>query len=268
MQNYICATCGVQYTASEHPPEQCIICEDERQYVGQNGQQWTTLEELRQKHHNTFNTLIPGLTSIVSEPIIALGQRTHLVQTPSFNVLWDCITLIDDATVQKVQAMGGIATMAISHPHYYSTIVEWSHELGNVPIYIHEAERQWVTRPDPVVRLWEGESCTLADGLTLVRCGGHFDGSSVLHWRDGLDGKGILLTGDTISVVSDRRYVSFMYSYPNLVPLSPAKVEHIVRSIEPLNFEQVYDAFGRIVPQDGKEAVRRSADRYIKTIQG
>jgi hypothetical protein len=268
MPNYICATCGVQYPASDQPPAHCKICEDERQYIGPNGQQWTTLEELRRDHHNTFTSLLPGLTSIVSEPKVALGQQTHLIQTPTFNLLWDCITLIDDATVAKIKAMGGISAMAISHPHYYSTIIEWSHALGNVPIYIHEAEREWVVRPDPVVHFWNGESLTLADGLTLIRCGGHFEGSSVLHWRDGLDGQGVLLVGDTISVVSDKRYVSFMYSYPNLIPLPKSKVEHIVQAIEPFNYEQVYDAFGRIVPQDGKAAVKRSAERYIKAIQG
>src|SRR5581483_10019645 len=158
-----------------------------------------------------------------------------------------------------VNEMGGINAMAISHPHYYSTIIDWSHAFGNIPIYIHEAEREWVIRPDPVGRFWEGETCQLADGLTLIRCGGHFEGSSVLHWRNGLDGKGVLLTGDTISVVSDRRYVSFMYSYPNLIPLPASKIERIVQAIEPLNYEQVYDAFGRIVPANGKNAVKSSA---------
>ena len=266
MQNYICATCGVQYPASQQPPDSCKICQDERQYVGLNGQQWTTLDELKPGHHNTFTQHIPGLTSIITEPSVAIGQRAHLVQTPNYNLLWDCITLLDDATIESIRALGGIKAMAISHPHYYSTIIEWSHAFGNVPIYIHEAERNWVVRPDPVVRFWDGESCSLADGLTLVRCGGHFEGSSVLHWRDGLDGKGVLLTGDTISVVSDRRYVSFMYSYPNLIPLSRTKIEHLVDTVEPLNFDQIYDAFGRIVSQNGKEAVKRSAERYIKAL--
>jgi hypothetical protein len=40
----ICRTCGVQYGA---PRKDCPICEDERQYVGWDGQQWTTLAELR-----------------------------------------------------------------------------------------------------------------------------------------------------------------------------------------------------------------------------
>lgn len=268
MPEFLCATCGVQYATSEQPPEVCIICSDERQYVGLNGQRWLTLDEVRSNHHNIFTPLIPNLTSIVTEPAFGINQRAHVVQTPSFNMLWDCITLVDPVTVSKVDEMGGLKAMALSHPHYYSTIIEWSHAFGKIPIYIHADDREWVTRPDPVIEFWEGETLELENGLTLIRCGGHFEGSTVLHWQGGLEGKGVLLSGDTVTVVSDRRYASFMYSYPNLIPLPADKVQHIVDALEPFEFEQVYDAFAKIITTDGKAAVKRSAERYIKTIQG
>ena len=47
MPNYICKTCGTQFAESEQPPANCPICEDPRQYIGWNGQQWTTLDELK-----------------------------------------------------------------------------------------------------------------------------------------------------------------------------------------------------------------------------
>ena len=40
---YICVQCGVQFSAAPTPPEKCPICEDERQAVHWDGQQWTTL---------------------------------------------------------------------------------------------------------------------------------------------------------------------------------------------------------------------------------
>ncbi len=266
MQNYMCATCGVQYAATEEPPEGCKICQDERQYIGLDGQKWTTLDAIKPDRHNTFTPLVDSLTSIVTEPSFGIGQRAHVVQTPAFNMLWDCISLIDDRTVEKINAMGGIKAIALSHPHYYSTIVNWSQAFGGIPIYIHAADREWVTQPDPAIQFWEGETLQLADGLTLINCGGHFAGSSVLHWRDGNNGTGVLLTGDTIDVVSDRRYVSFMYSYPNLIPLPASKIRRIAASVEPYNFDQIYDAFGHNIVEDGKQAVRRSADRYIQSI--
>jgi hypothetical protein len=126
MPNYICVTCGTQFTETTEPPAHCPICEDERQYIGWEGQQWTTLERLRADHRHILKTEEPGLTGIGAEPAFAIGQRALLMQSSGGNVLWDCTTLIDDTTVESVRALGGISTIAISHPHFYSAMVEWS----------------------------------------------------------------------------------------------------------------------------------------------
>ena len=267
MENYICVTCGTQFLASPEPPDHCPICEDERQYIGYNGQQWTTLVALCQTHKNSFRTHEPNLTGIGTEPRFAIGQRALLVQTPHGNLLWDCVTLLDDETIAQVKALGGIRAIAISHPHYYSSMVEWS-QAFQAPIYLHEAEQAWVMRPDPAVTYWAGETKTLWEGLTLIRCGGHFTGAQVLHWAAGVEGKGALLTGDIIQVVADRRWVSFMYSYPNLIPLSATKVQHIVDAVHPYAFDRIYGAWWEtIVPQSAKVTVINSAARYIKMVE-
>jgi hypothetical protein len=265
--NFICKTCGTQFAATETMPEHCPICEDERQYIGFNGQEWTTLEALQADRHNAIRPLEAGLLGIGTEPAFAIGQRALLIQTPKGNVLWDCISLIDQATIEALKAQGGISAIAISHPHYYSSMIEWS-QAFNAPVYLHADDRQWVMRPDPAIVFWEGETCALLDGLTLIRCGGHFAGGTVLHWRDGLDGKGLLMSGDILTVVQDRRFVSFMYSYPNLIPLPKSKIQQIVSAVEPFPFERIYGAWWeRVVMQDAKAAVHRSAERYIKAIQ-
>jgi len=266
MTYYICQTCGTQFSPTVTPPEHCPICEDERQYIGWEGQRWTTLEDLQKSHHNVLRTLEPGLIGIGTEPPFAIGQRALLVRTPVGNVLWDCISLIDEATVAAVRSAGGVAAIAISHPHYYSAMIEWSHAFS-APVYLHRADQQWVMRPDPSIHFWEGESLPLLENLTLIRCGGHFDGGTVLHWPEGAAGQGALLSGDILQVVSDRRYVSFMYSYPNLIPLPAETVRRIVAAVEPYPFERIYGAWWeRVILQDGKAAVRRSAGRYIRAI--
>jgi hypothetical protein len=138
-----------------------------------------------------------------------------------------------------------------------------------VPIYLHAADRQWVMRPDKALVFWEEETRELAEGLTLVRCGGHFEGGTVLHWAGGADGKGALLTGDILQVAADRQHVSFMYSYPNYLPLAAPAVERIVRAVEPFAYDRVYGAFwDLVIERDGKAAVRRSAQRYLRAIGG
>src|SRR5690348_2321562 len=132
---FICVTCGTQYPDSATPPAHCPICEDERQYIGPNGQQWTDLARLREDHHNVIKPLEPGLTGIGTHPSFAIGQRALLVQTPAGNVLWDCISLLDDPTIAALKALGGINAIAISHPHFYSSMVEWSRAF-DAPIYL------------------------------------------------------------------------------------------------------------------------------------
>jgi glyoxylase-like metal-dependent hydrolase (beta-lactamase superfamily II) len=269
MACFICVTCGVQYPERATPPEGCPICEDERQYVGWNGQRWTTLEEMRaQGYRNLVREEEPGLWSLQTQPAFAIGQRAFLVQTPEGNLLWDCITLIDEESIATVRRLGGVRAIAVSHPHYYSAIVEWSDTFGGAPIYIHADDEQWVVRRSPALQLFTAEQLPLFGGITLVRLGGHFPGGIVAHWPAGADGQGVLLSGDIIQVVMDRRWVSFMYSYPNLVPLSAAEVSRIVERVRPFRFERIWGAFaGRQVMSEGRAAVERSARRYLERLQ-
>jgi len=267
MKRFICVTCGTQFPDSERPPASCPVCDDERQYVGLAGQQWTTLEQLRRDHHNACKEEESGLLSFVTEPKFGIGERTFVLRSPGGNILWDCISLIDDQTVEAIADIGGLRAIAISHPHYYTTMIEWSHAFSNTPIYLHAWDRQWVARPDRRITFWDGEQHPLWDGIRLIRCGGHFQGGTVLYWPAGADGAGALLSGDIIQVVPDRRWVSFMYSYPNYIPLNAAAVRRIVASVEPFSFDRVYGAFtGMTVAADAQAAVRRSADRYIDAI--
>ena len=160
---YLCITCGTQFAESARPPAHCPICEDERQYVHPDGQQWTTLEDLRASHKNVIKKEEDRLYSINTEPKFGIGQRAFLIRTDDGNVLWDCVGLIDDATVAKVKELGGIAEIAISHPHYYTSMVEWSRAFGGAPIHLHEAERPWVMRPDPCIRFWRGSRSSCAE---------------------------------------------------------------------------------------------------------
>jgi hypothetical protein len=157
--------------------------------------------------------------------------------------------------------------MAISHPHYYTSMFEWSRAFGGVPIYLHEDDREWVQRNDASIRFWQGETYALEHGVTLIRVGGHFPGFQVLHSAETEHGQGALFTGDQPQVCSDRRYVSFMYSYPNFIPLDSASVRRIVSALEPFPFARLYGAWRNFVVQrNAKEGLRRSAERYLRAI--
>jgi glyoxylase-like metal-dependent hydrolase (beta-lactamase superfamily II) len=267
MPHFLCTTCGTQFAETTAPPAACPICEDERQFVNPQGQRWTVLADLAADHDNVFRPQEPGLTGIGTEPRFTIGQRALLVQAAGGNVLWDCVSLIDDATVRQVNDLGGLSAVAISHPHYYSSMVEWSRAFGGVPIYLHAADRQWVMRPDPAVVFWQEETLRLGDDLALIRCGGHFAGGTVLHWPAGAGGRGALLSGDILQVCPDRKHVSFMYSYPNYIPLNAAKVQQVVDAVTPFAFDRIYGAWwDNVIPADGKSCIDKSLKRYIRAI--
>ncbi|MGH3345313.1 MAG: hypothetical protein ACRDPK_21095 [Carbonactinosporaceae bacterium] len=269
MTAWVCATCGVQYADSARPPEACPICDDERQYVPAGGQRWTTLEELAAAGHRTrFQEQEPGLVGVGVEPEFGIGQRALLVRTPAGNLLWDPPGFLDDEAVERVAELGGLAAVSASHPHFYGVHVAWSQAFGGVPVLVPEADKAWVMRPDRSVELWSGTREVLP-GVTLVQCGGHFAGSAVVHWRDGADGRGALLTGDSVTVVADTRYVSFMRSYPNLIPLPEGEIRHILDALAPYRYDRVYGGWWpRVVDRDGEAAVARSAARYLGWLHG
>ena len=258
----ICVTCGTQY-APGPTPDACAICCDERQYVAATGQAWTTLSRLRRSHMACVR-MEGALLGIGIAPAFGIGQRALLVRTPAGNILWDCISLVDDALVTLIGALGGLAGIAISHPHYYTTCVEWSRAFGGVPVHLHAADREWIMRPDPAIVAWEGEMRPLLPGLTLVRAGGHYPGGTVLHWADGNGGAGALLSGDIVQVVADRQHVGFMRSYPNFIPLGAAAVSGIARRLSHLSFDAIYGAFWNLViPTGGRAAFDRSVARHL-----
>jgi glyoxylase-like metal-dependent hydrolase (beta-lactamase superfamily II) len=267
MPAWICATCGVQHADTDQPAAVCRICADERQYVPRDGQRWTTLDDLvKDGHQIEITDVEPGLYGVSIEPKVGIGQRTLLATSAAGNLLWDPNGFIDEAGIEAVGRLGGLAAVAASHPHMYGVMVEWSHAFGGVPVYVPEADREWVVRPDPVIQYWSG-SVEVFPGLTLVQCGGHFRGSAAAIWADGAGGRGSALAGDTVMVAADAGWVSFMRSYPNLLPLSGTAVRRVVERLEPYAFDRLYDNFGRSV--DGaKAALSRSADRYARWVSG
>jgi hypothetical protein len=269
MPAFICTACGTEYRPSEKAPAQCAICEEERQYVPAGGQSWTTLEALKGSRRNSFRQYEPGIIGIGTEPGFAIGQRAILLCTPAGNILWDCIAFLDEATITVIKALGGIKAIAISHPHFYTTMGAWSRAFGDVPIHLHERDKDWIMQPSPNIRHWQGETLQLLPGVTLVRCGGHFPGGTVLHWSRGADDRGIICAGDILSVPPDRRLVSFMRSYPNFIPLSAKSVAGIGAALEPFAFERIYGHyFDRVIESDGKGVLRRSVTRYIDAVGG
>jgi hypothetical protein len=234
------------------------------------------------------------MISIWTEPQLAIGQRTILCCTPQGNILWDCITYLDDETVARINELGGVAAIVISHPHYYTTMLHWAEAFG-CPVYLSGEDEEWVLRKGEAQQLWTGKELELLDGqFRVVKVGGHFPGSSVMWWK----GERKLFVADTITVVPSGVYhvdrlpgtssFTFMWSYPNMVgvsisfssvgvwltspalgapqiPLPPDEVHSIWKGLADLDFEDCHGAFWlRDTRGNSKARVLESAQLFVK----
>jgi hypothetical protein len=259
----VCATCGAQFPPAESPPEVCPICADERQYLPPGGQRWTSAEALAGDHAIEVAEQEPGLLGLAMEPRFAIGQRA----LAAGGLLWDCMTIATEEAVARVTAAGTIHTIAISHPHYYTGMVDWAEAL-DARVLLHEADREWITRPSDRVELWSGERLEAGQDHELIRLGGHFEGGTICRWRGARDGVGVLLTGDIVQVVADRDWVTFMRSYPNYIPLAAREVARMRAVLAELDFDRLYGAFWTsVMGERARAKVLRSADRYPAALQ-
>jgi glyoxylase-like metal-dependent hydrolase (beta-lactamase superfamily II) len=243
-----------------------MICEDERQFVNWHGQSFVSREQLSGQHKIVWRDDL-GLVGLQVESPFAIGQRALLVPESDGCVMWDCIPLATPEAIAHVRALGRLKAIAVSHPHFYGAVADWSEAFGGVPVYLHGDDRAFLTRPHPAIVSWSGESLAISDDIRVHRAGGHFPGASLLHWSRGTDGKGALFTSDTAMVAMDRRHVSFMYSYPNDIPLGAAAVRRIAEVIAPLAFDRIYGAWwDRNIASQAKAAFDASVARYLAAI--
>lgn len=264
MQCHICETCGTQFAARAEPPRACPVCEDDRQYVGWDGQRWTTHDLLARRFRLRIGD-DDGLLAFAVDGAFAIPQRALLLPTEAGNILWESLSLVTDEAIDALRARGGVDRIVVSHPHFYSSMVQWSEALGGVPILLHADDRAWVQRPARCIEHWQGDRLKLGPGVTLVRSGGHFAGSTVLHWASGPRGAGALFAGDSPQVASNRRSVSFLYSAPNAVPLAPREVAAMGERLAGLDYDDAYGfSWGRNIIGGARAAVQASIERHLR----
>ncbi|KAF2218053.1 hypothetical protein CERZMDRAFT_64125 [Cercospora zeae-maydis SCOH1-5] len=275
----ICCACGTQFdVTADKPLQACRICDDPRQYVPPQGQTWTTLASLHNKssssgetYKNSFQPFPndPRIISISTSPKFGIGQRCILICTPSGNILWDLIAYLDQETVDFILARGGLKAIVISHPHYYTTHLDWA-ETFDCEVFLAREDEGWVCRREVVVaeqeeealegeggrrkrgrksrrRFIEGEEEVVVEGVKAIKVGGHFPGSLVLLWEEKLFiADSFLITPSGLYHVdrpAGTNSFVFMYSYPNMIPLAPAELHKMWQVLKKYEFASTHGAF-------------------------
>ncbi|KUI62016.1 Uncharacterized protein YmaE [Cytospora mali] len=274
----ICTACGTQFpTADRKDRTTCFICDDPRQFTPPSGQSFTTLGNMLTSlagYKNIFHRYEKDdrLTFIYTTPKFAIGQRCVLVRTPVGNILWDCITLLDEATIEEIKKLGGLKAIVISHPHYYSTHLLWA-KTFDCKVYLSVEDKQWLAQTDDSRQVFlekatKEREITIADeegqeahsGAMALKLGGHFPGSLVLLFE------GHLLIADTLlttpaglgswetDAAGNKREghlgrpnglnsFAFMWSIPNWIPLSPNEISQMWDVLNKYEFTSTHGAF-------------------------
>ncbi|EEU48972.1 uncharacterized protein NECHADRAFT_103278 [Fusarium vanettenii 77-13-4] len=254
----VCVTCGTQFPTDDRSKvKTCHICDDPRQFVPASGQSFSTLEELGKTHRNEF-TPCPAdsrLTFISSTPKLAIGQRAILIQTPEGNILWDCISLLDEETISRIQALGGLRAIVISHPHFYSTHVQWARAFG-CPVYLSAEDARWATMASAHQIPLASTETEVVSGVKAIKLGGHFPGSMVLLFdgrlliadtlmttASGVGGWEVDATGTSRSKPPGLNSFSFLYSIPNFIPLNLDEMSRMWGILKKYEFRATYGGF-------------------------
>ncbi|RKU48329.1 hypothetical protein DL546_008381 [Coniochaeta pulveracea] len=254
----VCCTCGTQYPSNTSPS-------------------FTTLSSLLSSdshYHNVFTPLSHDpehFISIHTEPKVAIGQRAILVRTPAGNVLWDCITYLDDETVEKIKGYGDLVGIVISHPHYYSTHVEWANAF-ECPVYLAAEDKKWIAVPLGEHQSFLDQTVTSISGkngqdigVKALKLGGHFPGSLVLLYDGRLLLADTLMTtpagmgkwnvdakGNTRNKPPGLNSFSFMWSIPNMIPLNTEEIVHMWDVLKNYDFRSSHGAFtGQDIEDEG-----------------
>ncbi len=259
----ICKTCGTRFASNCMDEKHCPICLDDRQYLKEYGQQWISYHELKQQHTVRINKLRDDLYELTTHPSFAIGQRALFVTTPEGNILWDCIPLLDEASAAFIKQKGGLKAIVISHPHYYSLMAEWA-EAFKCNVYLHKKDSNWVMDESSRYRFWNSNHIEFLPGIQVIHLGGHFPGSSVLHLTP-KNKKSALLIGDTLYLSRNKKHLSAMYSYPNVIPLSQEELFEIFNKVNAISFDSLYGAFAwQTIHTDAKEILKNSMATYHK----
>ncbi|XWX02409.1 hypothetical protein V2A60_010446 [Cordyceps javanica] len=260
----VCTACGTQFPTTDRTVvTTCRICDDPRQFVPESGQSFTTVATLKDsespRYKNIFTpyTADPRITYIRTEPSFGIGQRSTLIKTPAGNIMWDCITFLDDETIQRIQKDGGLKAIVISHPHFYSAHVVWARAFS-CPVYIASDDAKWATMSSSHRQLLTDVETTILDtSAKAVKVGGHFPGSMVLLYDQHIFvADTFMLTlagvgdyeGDALGVQRQGRpeglnTFTFMWSYPNMIPLGPDELERMWAVIRLYSFAAAHGSF-------------------------
>ncbi|WP_018259494.1 MBL fold metallo-hydrolase [Methylobacterium sp. WSM2598] len=238
---FLCDNCGFWQRHVAAPPA-CPLCLDARHVVPQQGWRFRTVAEAQAAFPCHWAEVEPGVWKFWNDPVTGIGPSAYLVTTPHGNLGFEGCTVLSDAALDHVAALGGVAVLSASHPHSYAALPQLQDRF-DPELALPAADFAW----SAALRVsWPyDDQLEPLPGLVLHRTAGHFDGHAVLFDR----ARGILFCGDALKFELDpedpRRAltISAHKAFVRGVPLTPAELRRYREVFAGLDFVQTWTPF-------------------------
>ena len=120
------------------------------------------------------------------------------------------------------------------------------------------------------MKLWDGDTFKLWDGVTLVRCGGHFPGGTVLHWAGGA-AQAAAWSAPAISSPSPPTASGCPSCAAIRISFRCRRARSSIsaQALKPFSFDAIYGHyFDRVIATDAKPVLEKSVARYVAAVKG
>ena len=243
---WLCTNCGSWQRWFEPPPA-CPLCVDARHVVPQDGWEFLSLDEARERFPCHVDEPEPGVLRLRNDPAPGIGPMGYVVD----GVAFECCAV---PSAEALEAIGDVRIAAASHPHAYGAL--WLlQDHFDCEVALHPGDLQW----SAALRVtWPfDDTLALAPHLTLHLTAGHFAGHTVLHDA----ARGILFCGDALKFEMDpadpRRatHISAHKAFVRGVPLTPGELARYREVFAGLEFTQTWTPFEQAANAGRAEAL-------------
>ncbi len=239
LEPYACSNCGHWQRYFSEPPN-CPVCSDVRNDLPEEGWDFVTPAQLASRLNFHWREAIPGVWEFWSTPRFGLDSHGWLLAYPDGNVAFECAPFYDMAQLKQIERLGGIATLAASHPHGYGAL--WQLQDHFKPeVMIQKDDLQW-TKAMRVTLPYDAQ-IQIRPGLTLYHTGGHYEGHAILYDIE----RRAVFAGDALKIDMDNcgtaDGLSCHKAYHKKIPLTPDEATRYRRIFEKLDFDVVFTPF-------------------------
>ena len=237
LERFVCDNCGFWQKCFQ-APSTCAVCQDFRHTPPPRAFRFLSPQEAAREIASTWSQVQDGVWEIRAEPAFGIGTVAYLIEHPAGNILWDGAAFYSPEALDFIESRGGLKWLAASHPHAYGAAGQLQDRFEPT-VAVAVADLRWTNAFN--VSWPFDERLELAPGLEILRTGGHFDGHSILFWRE----QKALFAGDMLKFHFDQAPtgISCHKAFNRRVPVSHAEARRYREVVRELDFETVFTSF-------------------------